>query len=125
VADVFISYSRHDSGFVHELHDALTSAGRDVWVDWEDIPPASRWEQDIDDSIDAAESVVFVLSGSSLQSEYCGLELRHAEKRGKRIVPLAIDGASPDDAPAGLRQLNWIWCRGTDDRPATDAIPPA
>ena len=43
MADVFISYSRHDSAFVHELYETLEASGRDVWVDWEDIPPASRW----------------------------------------------------------------------------------
>ena len=119
MADVFISYSRHDSAFVHELHDALTTSGRDVWVDWEDIPPASRWEQDIDDSIDAAESFVFVVSTSSLASEYCATELEHAQKRGKRIVPIACDGADPGTPRrSALRQLNWIWCRESDDRDA-------
>jgi hypothetical protein len=116
VTDVFISYSRRDAVFVRELHDSLTGAGRDVWVDWEDIPPASQWERDIADSIDAAESFLFVLSPSSLESEYCGIELRHAEGRGKRIVPVAIDGAAAEDAPPALRELNWIWCRETDDR---------
>jgi WD40 repeat protein len=89
-----------------------------VWVDWEDIAPASQWEQDIDDSIDAADSFVFVVSGHSLASEYCLGELRHAQERGKRIVPLACDGADPSDAPEALRQLNWIWCRESDDRDA-------
>ena len=46
MADVFVSYSRKDGAFVHELYDVLAAAGRDVWVDWEDIPPASQWEQD-------------------------------------------------------------------------------
>jgi WD40 repeat protein len=116
VADVFISYSRRDGSFVRGLHAFLTSTGRDVWVDWEDIPPASEWERDIHDSIDAAESFVFVASPSSLDSKYCADELHHAEERGKRIVPLAIDGAAPRAAPAALRQLNWIWCREADDR---------
>jgi WD40 repeat protein len=119
--DVFVSYSRHDAGFVHELHAFLTGAGRDVWVDWEDIPAASKWEQDIDDSIDAAESVVFVVSPSSLASEYCGAELGRAGAGGKRVVPIAIDGADPEAAPPELRQLNWIWCRGSDDREAAFA----
>jgi hypothetical protein len=118
VADVFVSYSRQDGRFVRDLHAFLVSAERDVWVDWEDIPPASEWERDIYDSIDAADSFVFVASPASLASEYCALELNHAADRGKRIVPLAIDGASPDEAPAVLRQLNWIWCRETDDRDA-------
>lgn len=116
MTDVFISYSRRDGEFVRDLYGFLSEAGRDVWVDWEDIPPASQWEQNIYDSIDAADSLVFVVSANSLASEYCLAELGHAQGRGKRIVPLASDGADPDAAPEGLRQLNWIWLRGTDDR---------
>jgi hypothetical protein len=44
MAGVFGSYSGHDSGFVHELHDAPVAASRGVRVDREDIRPASRWE---------------------------------------------------------------------------------
>ena len=118
MADVFISYSRADGEFVRELHTFLTGHGKDVWIDWEDIPPAAAWEEDIDDSIDAAESFVFVVSGSSLASRYSLGELHHAQERGKRIVPIACDGADPEEAPEGLRQLNWIWCRPDDDRSA-------
>ena len=120
--DVFISYSRKDSDFVHELVDFLAGEKREVWVDWQDIPPASEWEQDIYRSIDGAESFVFVASASSLASEYCGRELRHAGERGKRIVPFAIDGAAPHTAPTALSQLNWIRCGGADDREALAAL---
>jgi WD40 repeat protein len=121
VPNVFISYSRVDGAFVRELHASLTAAGRDVWVDWEDIPPAAKWQHDINNSIDGAESFVFVISPSSLASEHCEAELRHAEERGKRIVPLAIDGADPVEAPPGLSELNWIWYRENDDRDAAFA----
>lgn len=121
MADVFISYSRSDGAFVRELHAFLIGHGKDVWIDWEDIPPAAEWEEDIDDSIDAAESFVFVISGSSLTSRYSLDELRHAEERGKRIVPIACDGADPEEAPEALRELNWIWCRPADDRSAAFA----
>jgi TIR domain len=98
VADVFVSYSRRDIELVRELHTFLTRAGREVWVDWEDIPPASRWEQDIQESLDSADSVIFVVSAASLASKYCGLELERAQKGGKRVIPLAIDNADPDAA---------------------------
>ena len=116
VADVFISYARHDGEFVRALHAFLTESGRDVWVDWEHLPWASRWEQEINAAIDMAGSVVFVVSSSSLASEHCLAELRYAHERGKQIVPLASYGADPLAAPESLRQLNWIWCRTRDDR---------
>jgi TIR domain-containing protein len=37
--DVFVSYSRADEAFVRRLDAALRARGKDVWVDWEDIPP--------------------------------------------------------------------------------------
>lgn len=118
MADVFISYSRVDSVFVHALDEYLKSQERDVWVDWEDIAPASEWQQDIYDNIDAAESFVFVVSTRSLASEYCGKEFERAQKGGKRIVPIACDAADPAAAHPALGQLNWIWCRDSDDRDA-------
>ena len=121
MTDVFVSYSREDCDFVRELHTFLTGAGRDVWVDWEDIPAASEWERDISDSIDGAESFVCVVSTHSLVSEYCAVEFRYAQERGKRIVPIACDAADPEAAQPGLRQLNWIWCRADDDREAAFA----
>jgi WD40 repeat protein len=113
---VFISYARKNAAFVHELHALLSDDGRNVWVDWEDIPPASEFEKDIYDGIDIAESVVFVVSSTSLVSEYCRREFQYALKQGKRIVPIACESADENDAPEGLRQLNWIWCRDGDDR---------
>ncbi|MGE5688931.1 MAG: TIR domain-containing protein [Pseudomonadota bacterium] len=121
MADVFVSYAREDTRFVRGLHEFLTASGKDVWVDWEDIAPGSRWEQDIDDSIDDADSFVFVVSEDSLASEYCVAEFRHAGERGKRIVPIAPTDVDPGMAPEALRQLNWIWCRETDDREAAFA----
>ena len=120
-AGAFISYARKDTVFVRELHAFLRDAGREVWVDWEDIPPASEFEQDIYAGIDEAESFVFVVSPSSLASEFCGKEFEHALKQGKRIVPIACESTDENDAPEGLRQLNWIWCRDGDDRDAAYA----
>ena len=38
VSDAFICYSRRDREFVERLHAALVAAGKEVYVDWEDIP---------------------------------------------------------------------------------------
>src|SRR5262245_50046514 len=42
-SDAFICYSRRDREFVVRLHAALAAAGKDVYVDWEDIP---NWSPD-------------------------------------------------------------------------------
>ncbi len=62
MANVFISYSRKDSDFVHRLHDRLAAEGKDVWIDWEDIPPVAEWFSEISAAIEGADSFIFVLS---------------------------------------------------------------
>ena len=47
MTDVFISYSRKDKDFVQRLVSTLEDQKRDVWVDFEDIPFASQWWDDI------------------------------------------------------------------------------
>jgi hypothetical protein len=47
-ADVFISYARRDRDFAGRLADALKERGHQVWIDWEDIPPASDWHAEIE-----------------------------------------------------------------------------
>ena len=42
MADVFISYSREDTEFVRRLHEGLAQHNRDIWIDWQDIPPTAR-----------------------------------------------------------------------------------
>src|SRR5262245_51645370 len=56
MTDVFISYSRKDTGFVRRLHDALAAQSRAAWVDWEDIPRAADWMDEINRGIDAADT---------------------------------------------------------------------
>src|SRR5436305_4594969 len=86
--DVFVSYSRRDTDFARDLDAFLTEHGKDVWVDWEDIPPSAVWRADIAAGIEGADSVVFVVSPDSLASENCARELEHARTCGKRIVPV-------------------------------------
>ena len=51
MAEVFISYSRHDTDFVYKLVDALAAHELKAWVDWKDIPPTAEWQQEIFSSI--------------------------------------------------------------------------
>lgn len=55
---VFVSYSRKDKAFVEKLVAALTSRHRQVWVDWQDIPPTAEWRTECFSAIDAAETLV-------------------------------------------------------------------
>ena len=60
--DAFISYSHRDRAFATRLHQALLERGKRVWVDEDDIPPASRWAEDLKLAIESSDSAVFVIS---------------------------------------------------------------
>jgi hypothetical protein len=111
MADVFISYSRRDSDFVRRLHTALVDSGRDVWVDWEDIPLTVDWWQAICSAIDAADAFAFVITPDSVASEVCHDEIDYAINNNKRFIPIYlrdIDEVDPGQVHPAIRSHNWI-----------------
>lgn len=112
---IFISYSRKDSQTAHRLMEAFTSIDLDVWVDWEDIPPAVGWLDQILQGIEAADAFLFLVSPDSAASEVCAIELEHARKNAKRIIPIVVRDVDPKTTRPVIRDLNWIFMRESDD----------
>jgi WD40 repeat protein len=115
--DAFLSYSRRDRQYVEaRLATALEAAGKDVWIDLDDIRGgASDWRATVWAGIEASKAVVFVLSPDSLASRVCGEELAHATALNKRVIPLLhrpLDGVG---VPEALERPNWIFGRDSDD----------
>jgi WD40 repeat protein len=114
MSDVFISYSRKDTAFVRNLHDALKVAGRESWVDWEGIPPSAEWMGEIQRAIESANTFVFVVSHHSAVSNVCRAEVEYAAEQGKRIVPVACAELEAATVPDAVARLNWIFFRPED-----------
>ena len=112
---IFISYSRKDSQTAKKLMEGFKSAKLDVWVDWEDIPPAVGWLDQILNGIEHAEAFIFLISPDSIKSEVCKVELEHAHKNAKRIIPVVVRDVVVQDVTPILRDLNWIFVREQDD----------
>ena len=87
--DAFISYGRADSkAFAQELQARLDKQGFRVWFDFNDIPLAVDFQNQIDDGIEKANHFLFIISPHSINSPYCRKELELAIKLNKRIIPL-------------------------------------
>src|SRR6266542_1356470 len=99
MADVFISYSRKDSAFVRALQKALEEAGREAWVDWQDIAPSADWLDEIRAAIEATDTFLFVLSPASAASSVCAEELAHAVAHQKRLIPVVCRDVDPAAVP--------------------------
>lgn len=97
------------------LHESLQRSKREVWVDWEDIPPSAEWLREIEQAIESADAFVFVLSPDSLASTACMHEVDHACRYNKRIVPVVCRDVDPAAVPEALGSLNWLHFRPSDD----------
>jgi WD40 repeat protein len=123
VHDAFISYARADAKeFVGRLARALEGAGKDVWVDLDDIPPASRWQEALQEGVLESGAFVFVISPAAIGSEHCRTELEHAVQRNKRVLPVAHLEVPDEEIPAAVASLNWIPQDGAFDDDFDGAI---
>lgn len=114
-SDVFVSYSRKDQHFARDLVGRLSAEGREVWIDWRDIPVTADWKQEIYHAIDAANTFVFIISPDSVTSDVCLAELEHAASSGKRIIPVLHRDAPSGAIPPVVAALHWVFYRDQDD----------
>jgi len=117
--DLFISYAREDTDFVRRIYDDLLQNDREAWVDWEDIPLTADWLQEAYAGIEGADAFVFVISPASVRSGPCVLELEHALKNNKRLIPLlrreVLDPEEQKLMHPSLSAHNWVKFRDADD----------
>jgi hypothetical protein len=103
---VFVSYSRKDLDFAEQLVPALEVLGYTIIIDRKGIHGAEKWEARLGQMILEADTIVFILTPASVQSEVCHWEVDQALLRRKRIVPvlaMPLGTSRPHDA---LRDLN-------------------
>lgn len=110
-SDVFISYRRKDVEFVKRLVEALQETGREVWIDWEDIPPGSiSFTDDIRKGLEGADAVILVLTPAYFESPYCvEMELNRAISLKKKIIPIVLEKFDDEVAAPLIGHINWIF----------------
>src|SRR6185295_12725379 len=87
---VFISYSRRDTIAADALVEALIARGFDVSIDRRDLPFGEKWQAELAEFIRLSDTVVWLVSEASIQSNWVNWELDEVAKRNKRLVPVMI-----------------------------------
>ncbi|MBK9925525.1 MAG: TIR domain-containing protein [Anaerolineales bacterium] len=109
-SDIFISYRRADVEFAKKFYHGLKETGRNIWVDWENLPPGVEgFSDEIQRGIESSDAFICILSPSYLESEYCLMELREALKLKKRVIPVVFKKFEPMPAPEGIGHINWVY----------------
>jgi WD40 repeat protein len=112
---VFLSYSRRDSEFVARLASALEARGylpdfdrsthdKDNVITG--ISAEDDWWKRLQEMIEAADVMVFVVSPASATSKVCDEEIVYARSLGKRVIPLLRQEIDFATAPPRLAALN-------------------
>jgi formylglycine-generating enzyme required for sulfatase activity len=106
---VFISYSRKDEDFAQELLGGLELAGFEPYLDKHDIAAGEDWEARLGRLIEAADTVVFVISPDAVASERCAWEVDRTVALKKRLLPIVWRRVDEAQVPPRLKQLNYLF----------------
>lgn len=113
-AKVFLSYSRKDRERAQSIADALRAREFGVFRDTEDILPTEEWRDRLQQLIEEADTIVFLMSPQSIASEVCAWEVEYATSLNKRIAPIVIEDVEGTQIPPLLARLNFIFCTERD-----------
>jgi hypothetical protein len=109
-ANIFISYSRREVGFVDDLVAQLEKEGHNVWLDYRNLIPGTPWTDQIKAGLERSETVLLVVSKASLASQYVEMEWRHFLEAKQRIILLIFEAV---DLPQELEKYEWVDFRGS------------
>ncbi len=102
MADIFISYSRHDFDFAKSLAEYLTNKGLTVWWDFQ-LYSGERFSTKIEEEIANATQVIVLWSKKSVQSKWVEAEANRALELGK-IKTFCLEDCRP---PLVFTTLNY------------------
>ena len=95
---VFISHSSSDKEFVKNLYTVLSTNKIKCWSSTENIPPGSRWIDEVARAISSSYIVLLILTESSQKSKYVQNEIVIAIKKEKIIFPVKISDFEVSDS---------------------------
>ena len=109
--DIFISYRRDGGDTLAQLiYDRLTDRGYSVFLDIESLR-SGKFNEKLFSVIDECGDVVVILPPGALErcrneGDWLYLELTHAMKERKNIIPVMMKGFEwPEELPEGLEEL--------------------
>ena len=117
-AKIFVSYSRDDKEFAHQLNFMLRDMGFEPLMDVRAIHPGEPWQDRLQNLIEQCDKIVFVMTPDYLDSEPCSWEVGVAGKLGKEMIPV-LPAALPEGTvvPDELARLQYVYFYSDDEAP--------
>lgn len=112
---VFISYARKDIAFARRLVMALDARGITAQIDERDLPALEDWRRELLAFIQTADTVVFVISPSSVRSRVCAWEVQQVVDLSKRLAPVVLERVVDDQVPDEVSKINYLFFDAPSD----------
>ena len=90
MADIFISYARHDLERARAFAEALEAHGWEIWWDISSLRTGELFNQAIQQALSQAKSIVVLWSETSAQSKWVEAEAYWASEHGK-LASVVLD----------------------------------
>jgi adenylate cyclase len=111
LADIFISYSKFDREKAQTLFDTIRAWGYSVWMDTVGIEGAQNWSSEIVEGINECQTLILLLSATSVASRNVMREVHLASEKHKNILPIMLENVEIPvilEYPlAGLQRLRY------------------
>jgi hypothetical protein len=105
---VFAAYARADLDRVQPILRRIERAGIDVTYDIASLSVGDNFGNKIMELIREADTVLFMLSPSSLRSHWCMAEANLAGQLGKRILPVKVVETSDRHLPPDIAKYQYL-----------------
>ncbi|MBU6352276.1 MAG: SUMF1/EgtB/PvdO family nonheme iron enzyme [Chloroflexi bacterium] len=106
--DIFLCYSRQNLAAMRTVEAALRKAGLSVWIDEGLEPSTPSWTDAIEEAVAQAMAMVVLLSPAAKESKWVKKEVTLAQRKGKQIYPLLVDGDEDSAVLFQLIDVQWV-----------------
>lgn len=104
---VFFIHHIDDFDFSQRLNETLLVQGKSAWLSPEGSAGETDRLEDTHQLINNTETILFVLSPSSVRCKACLNQLAYAQSQQKRILPVVYRDVVKSMLPEGLKSLSW------------------
>jgi len=106
---VFVSYSHANAETVLPIVETVEERGVSIWIDRDEMRAGQGWAGQIVRAIKSSERFCLMCSAQAFASDHVRREVYLADKYGKDMVPIRLDGAEmPEDIEYFLIGKQWV-----------------
>ncbi|WP_414623430.1 TIR domain-containing protein [Calothrix sp. CCY 0018] len=108
MTQVMLSYAEEDRATMEKIRASLRREGITVWTNTTDIKTGEEFWNSIQEGIEKADNLVYLLSPNAVKSINAQRELDIAVSLNKRIIPLLVQKTDNLELPFSLQGLQYI-----------------